>query len=115
MNCSDLIQYASISMPYFLPSGVGLCHGISGNAYCFLSLYRARKQVEQESGDTSNLKSSEWLRWAHHFASFAVENINGLFYVPDRPYSLYEGACGLIMLCHELKDPDNSRFPCFEP
>jgi hypothetical protein len=23
--------------------GVGLCHGISGNAYSFLSLYRATK------------------------------------------------------------------------
>ncbi|KAL7532223.1 hypothetical protein ACHAXR_004498 [Thalassiosira sp. AJA248-18] len=98
-----------------LKKGVGLCHGISGNAYCFLAIYRGRRLSEQRTGGSSNLKSSEWLRWAFHFANFAVDNLNDLFYVPDHPCSLYEGGPGLIMLLHDLKDPDHSSFPCFEP
>ena len=82
---------------------------------CFLALYRGRKLSEQRGGgDTSNAKSNEWLRWAHCFAQFAIENLNTLYGIPDHPYSLYEGVSGLIMLLHDLKDPDNSRFPCFE-
>lgn len=102
-------------------TGVGLCHGISGNAYCFLSLYRARvlasKRIAAEKSKANShlIKSNTWLRWAHHFANFAVHNINDLFWIPDHPHSLYEGACGLIVLLNDLKDPDRSRFPCFEP
>jgi hypothetical protein len=98
-----------------LKKGVGLCHGISSNAYCFLALYRGRRLAEQRSGEETSTKRNEWLRWAHHFASFGVDNINDLFWIPDHPHSLYEGAAGLIMLLHDLKDPDHSHFPCFEP
>ncbi|KAL7555278.1 hypothetical protein ACHAWF_019055 [Thalassiosira exigua] len=57
-----------------LRKGVGLCHGISGNAYCFLALHRGRKIFEHSSDETSELKSDEWLRWAHHFAAFAIDH-----------------------------------------
>jgi len=82
--------------------GVGLCHGIT------------KLSEQRGGGDTSNAKSNEWLRWGHRFAQFAIENLNTLYGIPDHPYSLYEGVSGLIMLLHDLKDPDNSRFPCFE-
>ncbi|KAL3809527.1 hypothetical protein ACHAXA_001258 [Cyclostephanos tholiformis] len=104
-----------------LRKGLGLCHGISGNAYCFLSLYRGRRLWEQRtresstSGETISDKGDEWIRWAHTFARFGLENVNELFHVPDHPYSLYEGISGFVMLLHDLGDPDNSRFPCFEP
>ena len=60
-------------------------------------------------------KADEWLRWAHRFARFGLENANVLFNVPDHPHSLYEGIAGFVMLLRDLGDPDNSRFPCFEP
>ncbi len=100
-----------------IKKGVGLCHGIAGNAYCFLSLYRARKRHESPHKSTSDCKSktTEWLQWAEHFAIFAIEHFDDLKDVPDHPYSLYEGTSGLIMLLHDLaSDPDQSRFPCFE-
>jgi len=101
-----------------------LCHGISGNAYCFLSLYRGRRLWEHRrvvgsrSGETMSSgkkKSDEWLLWAHRFARFGLENANELHRVPDHPHSLYEGIAGFAVLLHDLGDPDNSRFPCFEP
>ncbi len=58
--------------------------------------------------------SDEWLHWAHHFAKFGVEHIDQSYYVPDHPHSMYEGICGLILLLLDLKDPENSYFPCFE-
>ena len=106
--------------------GVGLCHGISGNAYCFLDLHRGRKLLEQRikrsssnsSGSNSGEKMSnscnDWLSWAHHFAKFGLDNIGELFYRPDHPFSLYEGISGLIFLLHDLKDPDHAQFPCLE-
>eukprot|EP00804_Cyclotella_cryptica_P012220 CCRYP_018218-RA/>CCRYP_018218-RA protein AED:0.19 eAED:-0.29 QI:0/-1/0/1/-1/1/1/0/426 len=97
-----------------LRKGVGLCHGISGNAYCFLSLYRARKREEEKQTVVNSCSSDQWLIWAHHFLSFAVSNFEELSNVPDHPYSLYEGAGGLVTLIHDMKDPRNSRFPCFE-
>ena len=69
---------------------------------------------ERGGGEISRMKSKEWLQWAHTFARFAVDNVNMLFGIPDRPFSLYEGVSGLIMLLNDLKDPDQSRFPCFE-
>ncbi|KAL7484892.1 hypothetical protein ACHAW6_010503 [Cyclotella cf. meneghiniana] len=97
-----------------LRKGVGLCHGISGNAYCFLSLHRARQKEEENHSVMKSCTSEKWLTWAHHFLSFAVSNFEELSNMPDHPYSLYEGAGGLIMLIHDMKDPKNSRFPCFE-
>lgn len=72
------------------------------------------KQRRGEADETSEDLSDEWLAWATRFAHFAVENIDDLFWVPDRPHSLYEGAAGLAMLLHDLRDPQQSRFPCFE-
>lgn len=61
--------------------GLGLCHGISGNAYSLLSLYRA-------TGDEL------WLGRAQQFALFMAEEWKSLLPIPDEPFSLYEvGAC----------------------
>ncbi len=57
--------------------GVGLCHGISGNAYAFLSLYHVTKD--------------DLYRWrAQQFAQFMVDHWKELKDVPDAPLSLYE-------------------------
>ena len=100
-----------------------MCHGISGNAYCFLSLYRGRRLWEHrrcgsrsaETMPSGKKKCDEWLLWAHRFARFGLDNMNDLYRVPDHHHSLYEGISGFVVLLHDLGDPDNSRFPCFEP
>ena len=57
--------------------GLGLCHGISGNAYAFLSLYRVTKD-------------DLYKRRAQQFALFMVDHWQELVDVPDTPLSLYE-------------------------
>ena len=56
--------------------GVGLCHGIAGNGYSLLSLYRL-------TGDEAHLCR------AQHFGAFAAEHWRQLYDVPDSPASLY--------------------------
>ncbi len=87
-----------------LTKGNGLCHGVAGNAYCFLSLYRAAG-------------NDIYLHRARVFALAAQDDFltqhQGM---PDHPYSLFEGHAGLLMLYADLVlgDPRTARFPAVE-
>jgi len=48
---------------------------------------------------------------AVNFAVFALENLEALEKVPDRPYSLFEGLAGLSSLLIDLCDPEHAEFP----
>uniref|UniRef100_A0A7S1JGL9 Uncharacterized protein n=1 Tax=Eutreptiella gymnastica TaxID=73025 RepID=A0A7S1JGL9_9EUGL len=84
-----------------LRKGLGLCHGIAGNGYVHLSLFRA-------TGD------EEYLRRAQYFALFGVENVGCLENVPDRPYSMFEGLMGHICFCADVLNPQGSSFWGYE-
>ena len=84
-----------------LRKGVGLCHGISGNAYALLALVRATKD-------------QIWIQRAEFFADFCLKNLDRLKHVPDRPYSVYEGMGGLALLLMELADPMSAAFPLYD-
>eukprot|EP00897_Mesotaenium_endlicherianum_P005332 jgi/Mesen1/4827/ME000243S04003 len=86
---------------------VGLCHGVSGNAYTFLALYRATGGGQRH------------LHRAKAFASFLLENRkelveSGEMHGGDRPYSLMEGNGGPACLFLDMLDPVQARFPGFE-
>ncbi|TPX58144.1 hypothetical protein SpCBS45565_g08072 [Spizellomyces sp. 'palustris'] len=76
-----------------LRKGVGLCHGISGNAYVFLHLY---------------LLTNERLFWdrAVKFAEFILQwedlTRRHVLLVPDHPWSLFEGLGGAVMLWNDI-------------
>ena len=112
MICNNVIYPRGL-----LRKGVGLCHGISGNAYSFLAVYRGRL-LEQDGdgsvGQTSLAENERFLQMARNFASFAIDNFDALAPIPDRPYSLFEGMAGLVALLLDLQDPENAMFPCFE-
>ncbi|EHA8592028.1 putative LanC-like protein GCL2 [Cocos nucifera] len=85
---------------------VGICHGVSGNAYVFLALYRL----------TGNLV---YLYRAKAFACFLLDKANkliadGLMHGGDRPYSLFEGQAGMAYLFLDMVRPSESRFPAYE-
>ncbi|KAM3402467.1 hypothetical protein ACQJBY_006387 [Aegilops geniculata] len=85
---------------------VGICHGISGNAYVFLSLYRLTGNVE-------------YLYRAKAFACFLLENADRLIaeeaiHGGDRPFSLFEGKAGMAYLLLDMVNPSESRFPAYE-
>ncbi|KAL1219392.1 LanC-like protein GCL2 [Cardamine amara subsp. amara] len=85
---------------------VGICHGISGNAYVFLALYRATGR-------------SEYLYRAKAFASFLLDRghkllAKGEMHGGDSPYSLFEGVGGMAYLFLDMVDPSQARFPGYE-
>ncbi len=85
-----------------LRKGNGLCHGIAGNAYAFLSLYRASSEKRQ-------------LDRALHFARFTwTDRITREQRASDRPWSLYEGRMGTLCFYLDCLDPARARFPAFE-
>ncbi len=82
-----------------LTKGVGLCHGISGNALVFVQCFFA----------TGNLL---WLDRAVAFAKFAVSQCpskdSSLVVSPDDPWGLVNGIGGLVYLLAVLKSILNS-------
>ncbi|OMP04677.1 Lanthionine synthetase C-like protein [Corchorus olitorius] len=85
---------------------VGICHGISGNTYVFLALYRLTGKVE-------------YLYRAKAFASFlsdrALELISeGKMHGGDRPFSLFEGVGGMAHLFLDMAEPSDASFPAYE-
>ncbi|KAI6697359.1 hypothetical protein NL676_017478 [Syzygium grande] len=85
---------------------VGICHGISGNAYVFLSLYRVTGNVE-------------FLYRAKAFACFLLDRAlklisTGEMHGGDNPYSLFEGIGGMASLFLDMVEPSAARFPAYE-
>ncbi|KAL3632311.1 LanC-like protein gcl2 [Castilleja foliolosa] len=85
---------------------VGMCHGISGNAYVFLALYRLTGIVE-------------YLYRAKAFACFLLDGATmlmttGELHGGDAEFSLFEGIGGMAHLFLDMVEPKNARFPAFE-
>ncbi|KAH9324623.1 hypothetical protein KI387_004801 [Taxus chinensis] len=85
---------------------VGLCHGISGNTYTFLALYRLTKD-------------KLYLHRAKAFVGFLYGNgrsliSSGQMHGGDHPYYLFEGLGGTAYLWFDMANPDDARFPSFE-
>ncbi|KAJ7519043.1 hypothetical protein O6H91_20G020600 [Diphasiastrum complanatum] len=100
------IEAAEVVWKRGLLRRVGICHGVSGNAYPFLALYRL-------------LGAKKYLHRAREFAGFLHDNgrkliAQGKMHGGDHPYSLFEGLAGTAHLWLDMVDPQNSRFPGFE-
>ncbi|KAF5741502.1 GCR2-like 2 isoform 1 [Tripterygium wilfordii] len=85
---------------------VGICHGISGNAYVFLSLYQMTGNVE-------------FLHRAKAFACFLLDRAHkliskGEMHGGDNPYSLFEGIGGMAYLFIDITEPSEAKFPAYE-
>lgn len=82
-----------------LKKGPGICHGIAGNAYAFIVLYRI----------TENPK---YLYRAIQFMKFLENELFKEFAtVPDRPFSLYEGLAGTVCFLIDLLQTGKAFFP----
>lgn len=85
---------------------VGICHGISGNAYTFLALYRL-------------LGEDVYLHRAKAFGCFLLDCARNLIasgdmHGGDHPYSLFEGLAGMSFLWLDLVNPESAKFPGYE-
>ena len=83
-----------------LRKGLGLCHGVGGNGYVFLSLYRATGE-------------EKYLQYARAFAVFIVENLEAPW-PSDHPFSLYEGMAGGVHFLMDCLEPKEAAFPGYE-
>lgn len=108
---------ASVIQPRgLLKKGCGLCHGISGNAFVFLSLANAERTL-RGGGDGHDHVSEQWTNATYEYANFALDHLIDIQDVPDRPYSLYEGMAGLSCLLLALiegGEGPSSNFPLYE-
>lgn len=102
-----------------LQKGPGLCHGVSGNAFVFLSMYRATGAPEYLNRAYQFLKAYESpavqakMRTPDSYAlnQLLLHSSSPRFF---RPFSLYEGLGGLVVLAANLLFPNRGGFPAFE-
>lgn len=73
LDCGEVVWSRGL-----LRKGHGLCHGVSGNAYAFVSLY-------QETEDPRHIYR------ACKFAEWCINHRDNRDRIPDRPFSLFEG------------------------
>uniref|UniRef100_A0A3F2YVC9 LanC-like protein 3 homolog n=1 Tax=Anopheles culicifacies TaxID=139723 RepID=A0A3F2YVC9_9DIPT len=93
-RCADAIWRQGL-----LRKGPGICHGVAGNGYAFLLMYRL-------TGEKC------YLYRAAKFAEFLDSTLFAdQLLAPDRPYSLYEGLAGAVCFLVDLLDPSQSSFP----
>ncbi|KAK6047362.1 lanthionine synthetase C-like protein [Cooperia oncophora] len=96
LRCGELIWNKGV-----LKKGPGICHGVGGNGYALLMLYRA-------CGD------EEWLQRARCFGLMILDsNIRAAQRTPDSPFSLFEGLSGALCFLVDLlpENIDRAQFP----
>ena len=95
-----------------LKKGLGLCHGISGNALVLLRC----AVISEDLGGSAAYRYNR----AMHYVKFAIDRWEELEPVPDRPYSLFEGLGGVVCLllaCGSAASSSElsaSKFPLYE-
>lgn len=84
-----------------LKKGLGLCHGISGNGYVFLHLYRVTGE-------------QKYLHRALQFSFFGMSDKcrEEAWPQPSKPYSLFNGLCAAVCYLADLQsDVQKYCFP----
>lgn len=90
-----------------LKNGVGLCHGVAGNGYAFLTMYQYTGVEEHLYKMAEAMRSEEAkkeFQGFRHPQRYVVR-------VPDFPFSLMEGLGGALCFCCDLLHPDSAAFP----
>ncbi|KAL1460932.1 hypothetical protein WDU94_012868 [Cyamophila willieti] len=94
IKCGEVIWEKGL-----LKKGPGICHGVAGNGYAFLLLYRLTK-------------NEQYLHKAYLFANFMLsDDFKRNSRMPDSPFSLYEGLAGTACFFVDLMQPDKAVFP----
>jgi hypothetical protein len=96
VRCSDLAWSKGL-----LRKGPGICHGVAGNGYVHLLLFRLTKDVK-------------YLYRASRFAEFLnTDEFMKNARTPDSPFSLFEGLAGTVCFVADLLSPDDAEYPLF--
>src|SRR5205085_1765169 len=85
-----------------LRKGYGICHGVAGNGYAFLHLFKVTGECR-------------YLHRALKFAEFIFDYGRHGCRIPDTPYSLFEGLAGTVYFLFDLlNNPRGAKFPAYE-
>ena len=116
-----------------LKKGVGLCHGMSGNAYSFLQV--AKLDLDQRDEIVRSdcyFRASCFARAIFQFPEQGNESQKMLISsiqsemegyqdyqrlrrgCPDHPFSLMEGTTGSLFFLSDLIEPERASFPAYE-
>lgn len=93
IKAADLIWQKGI-----LKKGPGICHGVAGNGYAFLAMFRLTQDIK-------------YLYRAHRFMEVLTTPLASAMCEPDYPYSLYEGIAGTVCFLIDLINPETASFP----
>lgn len=94
LKCGDLVWNRGL-----LSKGPGICHGIAGNGYVHLLLYRLTYDdihLYRAMKFAEFLENEEFIQEAR---------------TPDRPFSLFEGTAGTVCFLIDLLRPNKASFP----
>lgn len=81
---------------------LGICHGIAGNGYVFLVLYRLTQ-------------NEIFLKKAQQFAHFIFsDEFQAGARSPDSPFSLFEGLAGTACFLNDILYPSKAAFPLMD-
>ncbi|XP_066903085.1 glutathione S-transferase LANCL1 isoform X1 [Halyomorpha halys] len=95
IQCGDVVWHRGL-----LKKGYSICHGVSGNAYAFLHLYK-------------NTRDLKYLYQAACFLDWCTTYPTHEGRKPDTPYSLFEGIAGLDYFLTDVQNPEDANFPAF--
>ncbi|XP_011496801.1 PREDICTED: lanC-like protein 1 [Ceratosolen solmsi marchali] len=93
LECGEVVWKRGL-----LKKGCGMCHGVAGNAYTFLSLFQLTKEPK-------------YLYRACKFAEWCLDYERNQTRHPDRPFSLFEGLAGAIYFLIDMQKPLEAKFP----
>ncbi|CAH0720806.1 unnamed protein product, partial [Brenthis ino] len=93
-RCGEVIWHRGLCS-----KGYSICHGVSGNAYAFLELYKATKK------SIHLYRACCFMEWC--MSARAGSELRR----PDRPACLFEGLLGRIYLAADILHPLHAKFP----
>lgn len=96
-----------------LAKGNNLCHGIAGNAYCFLAMYRVTKEELYLYRALRFAEQSFNEQLVQQCKAYKLRSRFVIGYA-DYPWSLMEGSAGALCFYLDCFQPLSSAFPGFD-
>merc|ERR1712136_52665 len=84
-----------------LKKGYGICHGVAGNAYTFITLFNVTKELKHA------YRASMFAKWIFDYGTHGCR-------VADRPFSLFEGLAGTLYFLYDMNNIENARYPAYD-
>ncbi|XP_068083432.1 lanC-like protein 2 [Anabrus simplex] len=95
LECGEIVWRRGL-----LKKGYSICHGVAGNAYSFLSLFRATQDLKHLH------RAIQFAKWCNDYGTHQV-------HYPDHPMSLFEGVSGVVHFIYDVQQPERAAFPAY--